>query len=267
MLRQIKKKKQARQIVFFIFLFISIVFSTVSYKFELFLFKTIVSEITSFILYPFDILRRKAVSAIDFINHHIDVNKKYEELKFLVKATEYYKQQRDMLYRENQSLRKFFKVIPLFPKHTRIVTRILALPHIRQNLNMLIKNQEGIENDNCVVSEDALVGRISSVGYFECSVMLTTDIKSRIPAQIERNSHHIIVVGNNTQNLSIIASQGESFVKGDLIVTSGVGGIYPIKIPIAKIIGFSSDGSPIAKPIVNPFCLDYVMVVKEENNK
>lgn len=130
---------------------------------------------------------------------------------------------------------------------------------------MTIRNQEGIELDSIVVTEKGLVGRVSEVGVFSCKVLTITDPNSRIPAKLQSNNHHIVVVGDGNKNLSIISDQSQPFMAGDLITTSGIGGIYPMNIPIAKITGFSKDGKPIAKPSVDFSLLDYVMVIKDAN--
>jgi rod shape-determining protein MreC len=55
---------------------------------------------------------------------------------------------------------------------------------------------------------------------------------------------------------------GESpFKPGDIIVTSGNGGLYPPNIPFARVIKKTNDGA-LARPLADPSNTPYAMVLK-----
>ena len=73
-------------------------------------------------------------------------------------------------------------------------------------------------------------------------VMLLSDPRSAIPVQIQRNGIRAIVVGTGQNILKLNdISETQDVRTGDLVVTSGLGGRFPLGYPVGKIISIRSN--------------------------
>jgi len=101
--------------------------------------------------------------------------------------------------------------------------------------------REGIAVDNPVImlagNREALVGRIMEVGTHTSKVMLVQDSLSAVAASIEgAGDEDGVVEGSDSHDLSLKYLSRDSKVKiGDLVVTSGLGAMFPEGIPIGWV--------------------------------
>jgi rod shape-determining protein MreC len=65
--------------------------------------------------------------------------------------------------------------------------------------------------------------------------------------------------GDGTIELKTIEVGESPFKRGDIVVTSGVGGIYPPRIPVAIVTSATKDIA-IARPLAHPAQIDYAIV-------
>ncbi len=88
-----------------------------------------------------------------------------------------------------------------------------------------------------VIDAHGIVGQIVKVGPDTSQVMLVTDPNSGVPVVSERNGLRAIVFGTGSLRrvkvpyLPITAD----IRPGDILVSSGLGGIYPADYPVAKV--------------------------------
>ena len=65
---------------------------------------------------------------------------------------------------------------------------------------------------------------------------MVTDINSKIPVVVERTRARGILSGDNTEMPSLIFTRSTADIQeGDVIVTSGVGGMFPAGLPIGFV--------------------------------
>ena len=105
--------------------------------------------------------------------------------------------------------------------------------------SILIKagSNDGLEEDNTIVSSKGLIGRISEVGNKVSRGLLLTDISSRVPISISNNEIQGILIGQNLKKPRVFYLKDMSELKvGDLVITSGKGGIFPSNIPIGTLV-------------------------------
>ncbi|VAW87813.1 Rod shape-determining protein MreC [hydrothermal vent metagenome] len=83
-----------------------------------------------------------------------------------------------------------------------------------------------------------VVGQVIEVGKFSSRAMMITDPSHAIPVQVNRTGMRAIAVGtgdaNNGLELTHIPNNAD-IQKGDLLVTSGLGGRFPAGYPVAHI--------------------------------
>ena len=84
-----------------------------------------------------------------------------------------------------------------------------------------------------VMTEHGLVGRVVGVSKDASRVLLLTDVESRMPVLIDRNNARSILTGDGGPSPRLEYLRGQDPVHdGDLILTSGDGGVYPRGLPV-----------------------------------
>ena len=101
----------------------------------------------------------------------------------------------------------------------------------------------GIQIGNPVLSDRGLVGRIVGVAPNISRILLLTDIASRTPVMVSRTNARAVLTGDGGPNprLSYLRSR-EPLRAGDMIVTSGDGGVFPRGLAVGVAVR-AMDGS------------------------
>lgn len=93
--------------------------------------------------------------------------------------------------------------------------------------------EDGVVNGQPVLSEHGVVGRIIGVGPHASRVLLLTDADSRTPVLVDRTNARAILTGDGGANPRLEYLRGGDTIKaGDVLLTSGDGGVYPRGLPI-----------------------------------
>jgi len=114
-----------------------------------------------------------------------------------------------------------------------------------------------------VRSQMGLVGRVLEVGSSSARVLLVTDSESVVPVRRATDGVPAFAQGNGdgTLRIRLINLGINPLRKGDVLVTSGSGGLYRPGTPMAVVTDLIRDGA-IARVLSNPSDTDYVMVEK-----
>ena len=121
--------------------------------------------------------------------------------------------------------------------------------------------QEGVQIGMPVRTADGLIGRIIDAGAIASRVLLVSDRSNIVPARILRTGQPVISTGrgDGTVDLRPLEVGRNPFKPGDIVVTSGTGGLYPPLVPIAKVVRLDDDGA-IARPLADPSNSSFAMV-------
>ncbi|VAX01242.1 Rod shape-determining protein MreC [hydrothermal vent metagenome] len=107
-----------------------------------------------------------------------------------------------------------------------------------------------------LIDAQGVMGQITYTDLLNSVAILITDPSHTLPVQINRNGLRTILVGTGLPSspLEIPYLPNNADIKvGDLLVTSGLGGVYPTGYPAAKVREISIDPSlPFAKIIAEP---------------
>ena len=102
--------------------------------------------------------------------------------------------------------------------------------------------EENIKLDMPVSGSNGIIGRISHVGESLSRVLLISNINSRIPVIISEDGYHGMLVGQGRENPIIeFVEHIEKISIGDLVTTSGKGGIFPPFQLIGQVVGKKSN--------------------------
>ena len=120
---------------------------------------------------------------------------------------------------------------------------------------------DGVREGMPVRSADGLVGRITDVGQLSSRVLLVSDRTSIVPAQLLRNGLPVIAQGHGDGTVDVrpLEVGRNPFKPGDLVITSGTGGLYPPLVPLARVVKLKDDGA-IALPLADPAHTSFAIV-------
>jgi rod shape-determining protein MreC len=95
----------------------------------------------------------------------------------------------------------------------------------------------GVMVGNPVLSDRGLVGRVVGVSGNASRILLLTDIASRTPVMIDRSNARSILTGDGGPNPKLEYLRQPDLVReGDLIITSGDGGVLPRGLPVGVAV-------------------------------
>lgn len=138
---------------------------------------------------------------------------------------------------ENDKLRALLNVAPR--KEAHFVTATIVSDHGSAFSSAALVDagkEDNIATNQAVISERGLVGRVMEVGNRSAQVLLLTDVNSRIPVMNERTREKMILIGkgNNFPTLGYVTTDS-AIRKGDRIITSGDGGVFPKNVPVGVV--------------------------------
>jgi rod shape-determining protein MreC len=127
--------------------------------------------------------------------------------------------------------------------------------------------RDGLRPDMAVIAPGGVVGRVIIPSARASKVQLLIDRSASAGALIERSRAHGIIVanGNNDQLRMDFVSGTADVLVGDVVITSGIEGIYPKGFVIGQIESIRRSGGGagdiIIRPAVNFSDLEAVLVV------
>ncbi len=113
--------------------------------------------------------------------------------------------------------------------------------------------RDGVRVNSMVRTRSGLVGRVFEVTPGTASVLMLTDQKSGVGGRVQRaNSRSVgVCEGNNSSRLDFRYLPSEADIKpGDLIVTSGLGGVFPPGQLIGTVESVKADEGNVGKTAV-----------------
>ena len=124
-----------------------------------------------------------------------------------------------------------------------------------------VGRNDGVEPGMPVRTADGLVGRVIEAGRIASRVLLVSDRANIVPARILRGGVPVISTGrgDGTVDIRPLEVGRNPFKRGDIIVTSGTGGLYPPLVPIARVIRLDDDGA-LGLPIADPSQASFAIV-------
>jgi rod shape-determining protein MreC len=152
------------------------------------------------------------------------------------------------LEQENNELRGLRASLPPLIKHWQLAEVISVETNpLRQRVVINKGAQDGVTVSQAVVDGNGVLGQVARVGPWSAEVILATDPEHAIPVEITRNSLRSIAVGSgNSGELLLPYLAVNSDVKsGDILVTSGLGGVFPAGLPVAKISGVRRESNQL----------------------
>jgi rod shape-determining protein MreC len=124
---------------------------------------------------------------------------------------------------------------------------------------------DGLQADMAVISPSGVVGRVIMPGTRASKVQLLIDRNAAVGVLVERSRAQGVVVGTGTDRMRMLYVSGSADITtGDMVVTSGIDGIYPKGFVVGQIEsiqrGSSEYGTILVRPAVEFTALETVLV-------
>ena len=210
---------------------------------------------------PFKSFRSSSINVVYFVSSIVTTPiellekgiSKVSEIRNLYKDTEQYKKERLIesgSFQELVSLKlkiaEYERLLNLNKdlEYSFITSRVLADLSKKYFSSILINvgKKDGVFENMPVTGPNGLLGKITDIDDSISRAMLATDVSSRIPVSISDKSFQGILIGQNQKNPRIdFIKESAQVLIGDLVTTSGKGGIFPPYIFVGQIVKKSED--------------------------
>ena len=129
--------------------------------------------------------------------------------------------------------------------------------------------RDGVFAGQPLIDANGLMGQVDEVLPFTSWVLLITDSHHVTPIEVNRNGERALARGSRSTATELeleFVTQTQDMLAGDLLVSSGMGQIYPKNYPVAEIISVYVDpgqdfASIKAKPLAQINSTRHVMLV------
>lgn len=182
-------------------------------------------------------------------------------------------QQFNFLKQENEHLRNLLGS-PKRKEARKMVAEVMAVDNNPYSHQIVINKGtlDGVYEGQAVLDESGIVGQVLHVATTNSRVLLMSDITHAIPTRLQKNNVQLIVSGTGSLNeltLEHVPHSTEVDV-GDVLISSGLGDVFPEGYPVARISQVVRDESrPFAQikaqPIAKLDRLKYLLLLWPED--
>lgn len=97
-------------------------------------------------------------------------------------------------------------------------------------------SNDGVRLSMPVISTEGALGKIIQISVHYSDVLLLSDVNSYVDVLNQRNRARAAVVGNGFNRLQLInVNREEDIREGDILVTSGLGGVWPKGVVVGTV--------------------------------
>ena len=170
---------------------------------------------------------------------------------------------------EAEILRALLDFARVSPESRYLAASVIGLdpsPFVR-SISIGAGSDRGLTYGMPVVSEAGLVGRIVEVNATFSRVQLITDPQAAVSVRLQASRADGLVVAQTNGELQVEQISHEVAVtQGELVLTSGLGGVFPPDLPVGRIVSvrtrdFELFQQAVLEPAVDFEGLEIVLVI------
>jgi rod shape-determining protein MreC len=220
-----------------------------------------VRQVAGTVLYPLQMVALVPRNAVGNMGNYFSslsaLQREVRELKSQQVATATDMQQARLQMAENAHLRKLMDARAHLPVQS-MMSEILYDARDPSTRKIVLDrgSQSAVTVGLPVIDNLGVVGQVTRVFPFTSEVTLLTDKEQAIPVQVLRSGLRTVAYGrgqSGTLDLRFIAPNADIQV-GDVLITSGMDGIYPAGLAVAKVaqvenVGAGAFGRVICQPL------------------
>ena len=166
------------------------------------------------------------------------------------------------IFQENQQLKAVLELRE-HERSTVAVGRVVgsSFSSPRRFAILSAGTSDGVRIGMPVRSPEGLIGRIIDAGALASRVLLVSDRANIVPARLLRSGIPVIAQGRGDGTIDVrpLEVGRNPFKRGDIIITSGTGGLYPPLVPIGRVVRLDDDGA-VALPLADPATISFAIV-------
>ena len=219
----------------------------------------LIVEITA----PFQKLIRQAINSTkDFWTNYfdlVDVRRENRQLKREIDSFKRENSQYKELLATQQRLRKLLQFKELIHRPV-VAAQVIGLDPTGWFKSVIIDKGKdaGLKWDMPVVNASGVVGRIVSVSNSYAKVLLIIDQNSAVDCLTQRSRDRGMVKGTSGHvcKMDYMAKSSDAVV-GDVVITSGLGGVFPKGLPVGEISSVKEGDGKLFKEIDVMPCVDF----------
>ncbi|MCF8179122.1 MAG: rod shape-determining protein MreC [Sulfuritalea sp.] len=149
------------------------------------------------------------------------------------------------LEKENIRMRALLDMRARQPVEGRIVEILYATRDPFSRRVIIDKgSQQGIKAGQAVVDDIGVIGQVVRVFPLTSEVLLLTDKDQAVPVEVQRNGQRAILAGAGAGAMELRFQAANTEVQvGDILVTSGLDGVYMPGLPVAKVTKVERDSA------------------------
>jgi len=200
------------------------------------------NDLISIISYPLTAIAAMPSTAAEWISNSLQsddsirqqlIKARDENLKLQGRLQKY-----EGLEAENSQLRQMFAASKHVAERSMVAKLLAVNPDPTTRTIVIDKGRkEGAFQGQPVIDAHGVIGQITEANLFDSRVTLITDSSHDIPVQVVRNGLRTILKGSSGNNelVAPFLTRAADIRKGDVLVTSGLGGRFPPNYPVAKV--------------------------------
>jgi rod shape-determining protein MreC len=194
-------------------------------------------------LYPLQtaalVPRDAGLRMVDYFSSLTALEKEVRELKAQQAAVSQLLQKSQLQSVENEHLRKLMGARERLPVPSMMGQILYEARDVFTRKVVLDRgSRQGVVPGRPVIDNLGVVGQVTRVFPFTSEVTLLTDKEQAIPVQVLRNGLRSVAYGRGQSgllDLRFVAPNADIQV-GDVLVTSGIDGIYPGGLAVARVV-------------------------------
>jgi rod shape-determining protein MreC len=180
---------------------------------------------------------------------------------------------------ENARLWKYYKIKKQNPDYELVPASVIRRDSSSDfySFTVDVGSTMGVSVQDPVVTENGLVGFVSSVNGANCKVTTILSPETQAGALDKKTKDSGIISGSavySDKNLTTLTKVNttSTIAKGDIIVTSGIGGVYPANLIVGKVKSVKFDKNEATKyTVVEPYddirTLTEVVIITDFKNQ
>lgn len=207
------------------------------------------------------------------------------------------KDENESLTKENEELKNKLLEYSDLEEENKTFREILNFKEQKENYNYIATNiigyagsgimdgyivdkgeNDGITKNMVVISAEGLVGQVSSVGsnWAIIQSIINPNVNVSVMVQSTKENTGILkgYTNNSNENLVQVTNlpMDSNIAEGDVIITSGLGGLYPKEIPIGTVMSVEEDKvkvmkTAVVKPAVDFNKVEYLFIVAPKDTR
>jgi rod shape-determining protein MreC len=240
---------------------------------------TAVRQVAATVLYPAQmaaLVPRDALASMgDYFSSLSSLQKEVARLKSQQVAAAQAMQQAQLQMAENAHLRRLMDAREHLPVNS-IMSEILYDARDPATHKVVLDRgmRAGVALGLPVIDNAGVVGQVTRVFPFTSEVTLLTDKEQAIPVQVLRSGLRSVAYGRGQTGLLDLrfVAPNADIVVGDVLVTSGLDGVFPAGLAVAKVtqvesVGQGAFGRVVAQPLAGIDSNRQLLIVMSQQAK